>query len=56
LAGSWILLLVAMLAAAPAVPAQDAQASGHARKVVNRVIPSYPELARKIGIKARSGW
>ena len=43
--------MVALLAAAPALPAQDAQVSAHARKVVNRVIPSYPELARKIGIK-----
>ena len=50
MARSLILLLPGLLVAVPLAPAQDSQASEHARKVVNRVIPGYPELARKMGI------
>ena len=51
LVGRSILFLIAVLVAVPAAPAQqDFQSSERARKVVNRVIPIYPELARKIGI------
>ena len=45
-----IFVLLALLVAVSAAPAQDNQASEHVRRVVNRVVPVYPELARKIGI------
>ena len=51
LAWRLILFLPALLAPVSPAPAQDSEASEHTRKVVNRVVPGYPELARRIGIK-----
>lgn len=46
-----ILLLLAMIVALSVSGlAQDSGASDHARKVAHRVVPSYPELAKKMGI------
>jgi len=45
-----ILFLLALLVAVSVAPAQDARGSEHVRKVVNRVVPAYPELAKKMGI------
>jgi TonB family protein len=43
----WIFVFLALLAvASTAAPAQDSEAPEHARKVVRRVMPAYPELAR----------
>jgi len=46
-----IRFLMALLMAMPAARAQDIQSPEHARKVVSRVVPVYPDLAKKIGIK-----
>jgi TonB family protein len=44
-----IILFVALLAlTASAAPAQDPDASQHARKVVHMVNPVYPDLARRL--------
>jgi TonB family protein len=44
-----IIVLLALLTIAPgAAPAQDADTSPHARKVVRMVTPFYPDLARRL--------
>jgi TonB family protein len=45
-----ILTLLTLLAFFAAVFAQDISSTEHSRKVTQRVIPSYPELARQMRI------
>ena len=47
----WILVLVALVAVACCVaPAQDSEASAPGRRLIHRVSPVYPELARRMSI------
>ncbi len=47
-----ILVFVAFLVAVSTIVlAQDSNPSEPARKVTHRVVPAYPELAKKVGIK-----
>jgi len=50
LAWRLVLLLPALVVAVSLAPAQTAQPSEHVRKVTHRVVPGYPELAKKMGI------
>jgi len=46
--------LVALLAIAlSGARAQEPSASGHARKVTRRVVPDYPDLARKLRLSGK---
>ena len=45
---SWVLLLAVVLASASALAQQE---DAPARKVVNRVVPNYPEMARVMNLK-----
>ncbi|MGA7926086.1 MAG: energy transducer TonB [Candidatus Sulfotelmatobacter sp.] len=45
-----ILFLVLLALAASAAPAQDSDSSLHAREVVYRVAPVYPDLAKRLRI------
>jgi TonB family protein len=49
--GRFILfLLVLLTVAASAAPAQDSNTSNQERRVVHRVNPAYPDLAKRMGI------
>jgi outer membrane biosynthesis protein TonB len=45
-----IIFLLVLLIAASAASAQDSDTSQHARPVVRRVAPVYPDLARRMQI------
>jgi TonB family protein len=45
-----LVILALFLTCSAAVFAQDSDAPEHVRKVVRRVVPGYPELARRMGI------
>ena len=36
-----------------AVHAQEAETDAHARKITHRVVPAYPDLARKLGLSGK---